>query len=292
MANISAKMVAELRAKSGGAGMMECKKALVEANGDLNEALKIIAKSGQRKAAKSAARTAAEGKIFMAAHGNTAYMLEVNCETDFVGRDESFNKFSQNLIDLIAGNDIESIEALSAAKYDDKQSVEEAREQLIVRIGENIQLRRIGKLSAKGQLGSYLHNGRIGSLVDIDGGDEQLARDIAMQAAAMPFEYISPDQVPQSRVDSEKEILIAQAADSGKPPEIIEKMIQGRLSKFLNEICLTGQPFVKDQDQTVEKVLKAAKAKINNVVRFQLGEGIEKEEVDFAAEVAQQLQGK
>lgn len=286
--SISAAEVKTLRDRTG-AGMMECKKALVECDGDMEAAVEHLRKTGLAKADKKSARVAAEGVVVEAAQAGEAVLVEINCETDFVAKDEHFAAFAEGVskLALNAG----SVEALNAADLDG-ETVEARRQALVAKVGENIQIRRLVKLGAgAGVIGSYLHGTRIGVLVALEGGDEALARDIAMHIAAMRPEFIDEGAVPGDTVAKEKEILVAQAAESGKPPEIIEKMISGRLAKRLAEITLVGQAFVKDGDMTVGQLLAKHGAKVIEFSRVEVGEGIEKEEADFAAEVMQQVQG-
>jgi elongation factor Ts len=288
---VTAAMVKELRERTG-AGMMECKKALVETNGDMDNAIEFLRKSGLAQADKKASRVAAEGKIAlaMADGGKQAVMVEVNCETDFVAKDESFIAFADAVANNMLNDSPADVDALMATNIG-SQSVEEARQVLISKIGENIQVRRFVRVATQGTLGAYVHGGKIGVLVDISGGDEELARDLAMHVAALNPEYISADDVPAELMASEKDILIAQAEDSGKPPEIIVKMVEGRLRKHLSGITLLGQPFVKDGDITVAKLLEQKSASVNGFDRLAVGEGIEKKEENFADEVMQQVTG-
>lgn len=286
--SISAAEVKTLRDRTG-AGMMECKKALVECDGDMEAAVEHLRKTGLAKADKKSARVAAEGVVVEAAQAGEAALVEINCETDFVAKDEHFAAFAEGVSKLALNAD--SVEALNAADLDG-ETVEARRQALVAKVGENIQIRRLVKLNAgAGVIGSYLHGTRIGVLVALEGGDEALARDIAMHIAAMRPEFIDEHAVPGDTVAKEKEILVAQAAESGKPPEIIEKMISGRLAKRLAEITLVGQAFVKDGDMTVGQLLAKHGAKVVEFSRVEVGEGIEKEEADFAAEVMQQVQG-
>jgi elongation factor Ts len=286
--SISAAEVKTLRERTG-AGMMECKKALVECNGDMEAAVEHLRKTGLAKADKKATRVAAEGVIVEAARGSKAVLVEINCETDFVAKDDNFAAFAQAVSQHAL--DADTVEALNATEIDG-ETVEARRQSLVAKVGENIQIRRLIKLDAgSGVIGSYLHGTRIGVLVTLEGGDEALARDLAMHVAAMRPEFIDEQEVPGDTVAKEKEILIAQASESGKPPEIIEKMISGRLAKRLAEITLVGQAFVKDGDLTVAKLLAQHGAKVTRFTRLEVGEGIEKEETDFAAEVMQQVQG-
>ncbi len=288
---ITAALVKELRERTG-SGMMECKKALVETDGDIEAAAELMRKSGAAKADKKAGRVAADGaiKVRVAEDGKTAVILEVNSETDFVAKDENFQAFADAVTDVVYEQNPASIEVLSTMTLADGRSVEEARQALIAKVGENIQLRRFERVESGDRIASYLHGARIGVLIDA-AADEDLARDIAMHVAAVNPQFVSQDSIPAEFVEREKSILIAQAESSGKPPEIIEKMIQGRLNKFLAEVSLMGQPFVKDPDQTVAKLLSASGASVNGFVRYEVGEGIEKKVEDFAAEVASQLKG-
>jgi elongation factor Ts len=284
-------MVKELRERTG-AGMMECKKALVDANGDMDAAIEAMRKAGLAKADKKASRVAAEGKVVQAisADGKQAVMVEVNSETDFVAKDAGFNAFAgavaQNALDSNAAD----IDALMATAIDGA-SVEEARQALIAKIGENIQVRRFVRSETDHTLGAYVHGGKIGVLVDVEGGDAELAHDIALHIAAMNPEFISDDDVPADIIAREKDILVAQAQDSGKPAEIIEKMVTGRLRKHLAGITLLGQPFVKDGDVTVGQLLKQKGASVKGFERLVVGEGIEKKQENFAEEVMQQVSG-
>ncbi len=286
---ITASLVKELRERTG-AGMMDCKKALQEANGDIEVAIEEMRKSGAAKAAKKAGRIAAEGVITIKQDGQDITILETNCETDFVAKDENFVTFTNNVIEAIIANNPADVDALMQISLGD-QTVEAANQQLVAKIGEKITVRRFEKMTASGQLGSYSHGDRIGVVVELEGGDEALAKDLAMHIAASKPVCVSEDQVPQNVLDKEKEIFSAQAAESGKPPEIIEKMVTGRIQKYLKEITLLGQPFVKDPDQTVGKLLKAANASVTSFVRYEVGEGIEKKIDNFAEEVMSQAKG-
>ena len=288
---VTAAMVKELRERTG-AGMMECKNALVDADGDMDAAVEAMRKAGLAKADKKASRVAAEGKVIQAlsADGKQAVMVEVNSETDFVAKDGNFNTFAEAVAQIALDANPADIDALLAADLDGA-TVEEARQALIAKIGENIQVRRFVRSETDGQLGAYVHGGKIGVLVEIEGGDAELAHDIALHIAAMNPEFISDADVPADVMAKEKEILIAQAADSGKPPEIIEKMVTGRLRKHLAGITLLGQPFVKDGDLTVGKLLKQKNATVKGFQRLVVGEGIEKKQENFAEEVMQQVSG-
>jgi elongation factor Ts len=284
-------MVKELRERTG-AGMMECKKALVETGGDMDGAIEFLRKSGLAQADKKASRVAAEGKIALAVadDGHEAVMLEVNCETDFVAKDDSFVAFAEAVAqNALAGNPAD-VDALMQTSIDGA-TVEEARQALVSKIGENIQVRRFVRVSSDGSLGAYVHGGRIGVLVDLAGGDVELARDLAMHVAAMNPEFVSADDVPAEVMAREKDILIAQAEGSGKPADIVEKMVEGRLRKHLSGITLLGQAFVKDGDLTVEKLLKQNNASVKGFQRIAVGEGIEKKQENFADEVMQQVTG-
>ena len=287
MADITAGMVKELRALTG-LGMMECKKALTETNGDLKAAEELMRIKSGAKANKAASRIASEGVVgsFISADGHKGALVEVNCETDFVSKNEDFVAFTKALAQLVAEQNIEDIDVLATAKLPSGQTVEEARQALIMKLGENIALRRLTRAETSGKLTTYLHGTRIGVMVDSTGGDEQLGKDIAMHIAASKPVCVSKDQVPAELLENERKIFSAQAAESGKPANIIEKMVEGRISKYLAEVTLMGQPFVKDPDQTVEKLLSVKKASVSAFTMYVVGEGIEKKVVDYAAEVA------
>ena len=284
MAEITASLVKELRERTG-AGMMECKKALVENNGDIDAAAEWLRKSGLAKADKKADRVAAEGKIGMAQGPGKAVLVEVNSETDFVAKDANFTGFVDQVAQ--AALDANDIEALKAAKIGG-ETVEATRAAVIAKVGENVQLRRMARVDSGDNIAAYVHGGRIGVLVELKGGNEELARGIAMHIAAMNPPYISPAHVPAEFVEREKEIALAQVKDSGKPQEILEKMISGKIAKTVSEITLTGQPYVLNTDQTVEAALKAAGAEVVRFERLAVGEGIEKVQEDYAAEVMKQ----
>jgi len=293
---ITAALVKELRERTG-SGMMECKKALVETNGDLEAAIDLMRKTGLAKAGKKAGRTAAEGIIVMELAGDrsSGAMVEVNCETDFVAKGDDFRDFARCVIQRILAArpaDVAALLELPAAEGSDV-SLETARKELIAKIGENVNVRRftLFEASTDSRIGGYLHGVRIGVLLELQGGDEALAKDIAMHIAATNPVAIDESDVPAELLDKEKEIISVQAAESGKPAEIIEKMVAGRIRKFIAEVTLCGQPFVKDPDTTVGKLLEQAGAKVLRFQRFEVGEGIEKEEGDFAAEVMAQVQG-
>jgi len=291
MAQITAALVKELRERTG-SGMMECKKALTETNGDLEAAVEHLRKTGAAKADKKAGRIAAEGTLAVADDDAAMVMVEVNCETDFVGKQAEFQSFAATVAELALSADPATLEALLALPMKDGKSVDETRRELIAKIGENISVRRFGRLAADGaRLASYLHGTRIGVMVAMSGGSDELARDIAMHIAASRPLCVSSDDVPAELLAKEREIYAAQAAESGKPDNIIEKMVEGRVRKYLNEITLLGQPFVKDPDQSVEKLLKSAGASVRRFERFELGEGIEKKTENFAEEVMAQARG-
>ncbi|MBT8061163.1 MAG: elongation factor Ts [Xanthomonadales bacterium] len=288
---VTASMVKELRERTG-AGMMECKKALVETGGDMEAAVEHLRKTGLAQADKKASRVAAEGKIVLAGNDDhtEVVMVEVNCETDFVAKDDSFNAFAQDVAAAALSADSTDVDALMATEANG-QSLELARQALVAKIGENIQVRRVVRTRTDGTLGSYVHGGRIGVTVDLEGGNAELAKDLAMHVAALSPEFVSADDVPADVIAKEKDILVAQAADTGKPAEIIEKMVTGRLRKHLAGITLLGQPFVKDGDVTVADLLKQHDAKVRGFNRLAVGEGIEKKEDNFAEEVMQQVSG-
>ncbi|HEY9151029.1 MAG TPA: translation elongation factor Ts [Gammaproteobacteria bacterium] len=292
--SISAAQVKELRERTG-SGMMECKKALVEAGGDMEAAVELLRKSGAAKADKKAGRVASEGLIMIeiGADGKRGVMVEVNSETDFVARKDDFQQFAAAVARRALHDKPADVAALSALPLaDGGETIEEARKNMVATIGENITVRRMLAIDATaGTLAQYLHGGRIGVLVELQGGNEDLARDVAMHIAASRPVCVDETQVPQELLDKEREIFIAQAQESGKPAEIIEKMIDGRMRKYLGEITLVGQPFVKDPDQTVGKLLKAAGASVVRFERLELGEGIEKKQENFAEEVMAQVRG-
>jgi elongation factor Ts len=293
---ISAAQVKELRERTG-SGMMECKKALVEANGDMDAAAEALRKAGMAKADKKAGRVAAEGLVVIEIgdDNKTAAMVEVNCETDFVAKKEDFQEFAMAIARRVLADDPADIDTLLGLPLHDGDatSIEEARKALIATIGENITVRRFTRVESKGQLASYRHGVRIGVLVDVEGGDAALGKDLAMHIAAhdpRPV-CVSEEQVPEEMLASEREIFTAQARESGKPDNIIEKMIEGRIRKFLGEITLLGQSFVKDPDQSVARLLESAGASVTGFQRMELGEGIEKKTENFADEVMAQVKG-
>lgn len=283
---VTAAQVKELRERTG-AGMLDCKNALVETNGDIELAIENMRKSGQAKAAKKAGRIAAEGVILTKVVDGVATMMELNCETDFVARDEGFLSFGAKLINLVAANKITDIDALNAAEIDGVK-VSDLTDTLVSKIGEKISPRRIVNVAGD-NLGAYVHGGRIGVITILTGGDEELAKDVAMHVAASSPQFVRPEDVPAEVVAKEKEIQLDIAMQSGKPAEIAEKMVEGRMKKFTGEVSLTGQPFVKDPSMSVGQLLKSKGADVVNFMRFEVGEGIEKKEEDFAAEVAAQM---
>lgn len=288
---ITAALVKELRERTG-AGMMECKKALQATDGDIDKAIEEMRKAGQAKADKKASRVAAEGALLIATTDDKKYavIVEINSETDFVARDENFLAFAKKAAKTALNAEISDVAQLANLQIaDGDASVEEARQTLVAKIGENIQIRRIGAIRSNGVIGSYSHGGMIGVLVALEGGDESLAKDIAMHIAASNPIVVNADDVPQDYIEKEKEIFRAQAEKSGKPAEIIEKMIVGRLKKTLAEVSLTGQAFVKDPNITVADLLKQHNAKVTEFIRYQVGEGIEKKEDDFVSEVMAQV---
>ncbi|GAB5993016.1 elongation factor Ts [Aeromonas enteropelogenes] len=287
MANITAALVKELRERTA-AGMMDCKKALEEANGDIELAIENMRKSGQAKAAKKAGRIAAEGVIFARTEGNVAVMIELNCETDFVSKDAGFLAMGQKIVEIAATQKIADVDALKAADFGNGESVELTITNLIAKIGENMNLRRV-MLVEGDNLGTYVHGSRIGVITKLVGGTDELAKDLAMHVAANSPQFVKPEDVSADVVAKEREIQIDIAVNSGKPKEIAEKMVEGRMKKFTGEVSLTGQPFVKDPSMTVAELLKKEGADVVSFTRFEVGEGIEKQETDFAAEVAAQI---
>jgi elongation factor Ts len=288
--NITADSVKQLRDRTG-AGMMECKKALVETKGDLDAAAELMRKSGLAKADKKASRIVAEGTVALERQGLSAVLVEVNCETDFVARSEEFQEFARDLARSALQKPVTNVEdALNLGAGG--ASFEERRRALIAKIGENIAVRRLVRLTAPTALGGYVHGGRIGSLVALQGGDESLARDLAMHVAAANPAYIDAEAVPAAVVEKERQFLIDQSVGEKKPAEIIAKMVEGRLRKYLGEITLLGQPFIKDPDTSVEKLLKKSAAKVVQFVRYEVGAGIEKKQDDFVGEVMAQVKAQ
>ena len=284
MSQISAKTVKELRDRTG-LGMMECKKALEEAGGDIELAIDNLRKSGQAKAAKKAGNIAADGAIIITQNADKALLLEVNCQTDFVAKDENFTAFANKVAELALANNITDVAAISALPYEDGVSVEEARVALVQKIGENVQVRR-AELIEGTNLAAYRHGLRIGVVVSMDGGSSELGKSVAMQVAAFNPLAVNEENVPADILAREKDIIEAKAKESGKPETVIEKMITGGIQKYLNEVTLVNQPYVIDNDKKVGDVLKAENATVISFKRLEVGEGIEKKQEDFAAEVA------
>ncbi|WP_424681288.1 translation elongation factor Ts [Frateuria sp. YIM B11624] len=289
MSNISAQLVKELRERSG-AGMMECKKALVENNGDIDVAMEWLRKSGLAKADKKASRVAAEGRIVSAHKDGAAVLVEVNCETDFVTKNPDFVKFSDTVADVALKSGAADVAALNAAAYPGGSTVEEAAKGLVATIGEKIEVRRMARVESDGKIGSYIHGGRIGVLVAVKGGSEELAKGVAMHVAAMNPPYVRAEDVPADFIAKEKEIALSQMSDKdkAKPAEILEKIISGKINKIISEVTLLGQAYVLDTNTTVGDALKKEGADVQQVVRLAVGEGIEKVEEDFHAEVMKQ----
>lgn len=293
MAAVTAAMVKELRERTG-LGMMECKNALVEAGGDIEKAIDDLRKSGQAKAAKKAGRTAAEGAVVVATSDDNrhAVMVEINSETDFVARDGNFLGFADKVAQAALAAGETDVAKIAGLKLADGASVEETRQALVQKIGENIQVRRAVSLSAEdGVIGSYVHGGKIGVLVALKGGDATLGKDVSMHVAAVNPMVVKAEDVPAQVLDKEREIIRAQPDMEGKPDNIVDKMVGGRINKFLKEVSLNDQPFVKDPNTTVGKLVKDAGAEVAAFQRLVVGEGIEKETVDFAAEVMAQVKG-
>jgi elongation factor Ts len=291
---ISASLVKELRERTG-VGMMECKKALVETDGDIEAAIELMRKSGQAKAAKKAGRTAADGVIVIktGVDATQAIMLEVNCETDFVAKDENFASFAEAVAERLLVSDVADVEDLMRLPLHEGEdtTIEEARQALITKIGENMNVRRFVRMESSASIYTYRHGVRIGVLVDLEGGSDELGRDLAMHIAATNPVCVDESSVPAEMLAKEREIVEAQANESGKPAEIVQKMVEGRLRKYIAEITLNGQPFVKDPDMTVAKLLKGADARVVAFRRFEVGEGIEKKQENFADEVMAQVRG-
>ena len=288
--SISASMVKELRERTG-AGMMECKKALQESNGNIDLAIELLRTSGQAKAEKKAKRVAAEGKIIIKNNLENAVIVEINSETDFAANDSNFTDFANSIADVLLQNEISDINSLNDLKLSDDVSVEEARTNLISKIGENISIRRFDKIHQAINIGEYSHGSRIGVIVSLDKSDPDLAKDIAMHIAASNPVCLDEEDVPEDLVSREKRIFLEQASSSGKPPEIIEKMVEGRMKKFFKEITLLGQSFIKDPDISIRNLLDKSEAKVQSFIRYEVGEGIEKKEENFADEVMKQIKG-
>lgn len=285
--SITASLVKELREMTG-AGMMECKKALTEVDGDLQAAQEYLRKKGQASAEKKSGRIAAEGRIELAMAADAAAIVEVNCETDFVAKDENFLTFARQTAGLVLADRPDDVTALMALDSDG-ETLEARRNALVAKIGEKIDVRRFSVVVPKGRIAHYVHGVKIGVLVDLEGGDEELGKDIAMHVAATNPQYISADDVDAGLLDKERRFLSEQAEQEGKPAEIVEKMVAGRLRKYLAEITLLGQPFVKDPDINVGKLLHKNAATVHRFVRFEVGEGIEKKVENFADEVQAQI---
>ena len=285
MSNISASQVKELREKTG-LGLMDCKKALEESQGDMELAIEELRKTSGIKASKKSGRSAADGLIAIKSQDDQYFMIEVNCETDFVARDDSFVEFTSQTLDSYVSNPESSLEEILA------NGAEDNREKIVQKLGENIVIRRIAKTNESSVTGSYLHsNQKIGCIVSLEGGDESLANDIAMHASATDPMAVTPSDIPTETVEKEREIFRAQSEGSGKPPERVEKMIEGKVAKFLSEASLTEQDFVKDPNMKISQLLKENNANILNFIRYEVGEGIEVEKVDFATEVMSQIEG-
>ncbi|HEX7811642.1 MAG TPA: translation elongation factor Ts [Burkholderiales bacterium] len=290
MADITAGMVKELRERTG-LGMMECKKALEEAGGDMKKAEDLLRIKSGAKAGKMAGRVAAEGAIgaYVSADRKLGALIEVNCETDFVAKDENFTGLVKSVAELAAVKGITDVAALAQAQLPSGQTVEAARQALVMKLGENMSLRRVAVYKAAGKLSHYLHGTRIGVMLDIEGGDDALGKDIAMHIAASKPISVSKDQVSAELISRERDIARARALESGKPANIVDKIVDGSVQKYLAEVTLLGQPFVKDDKLTVEKLLASKSAKVHAFSLFVVGEGIEKKQTDFAAEVAAQV---
>lgn len=294
---VTAEAVKLLRERTG-AGLMECKKALLETNGDLDAAAELMRKAGLAKADKKASRVAAEGVIVIerTADGKRAAIVEVNCETDFVAREQDFQRFAADVAKLVLEQRPASLDDLLGLSLPSSSSVDEARRALIAKIGENIGVRRFQVLEAPAVVGAYLHGTRIGALVAMTTGDEAVAKDIAMHVAALNPAYVSTGEVPKEEIERERAIFLEQAKSdpktAGKPQDIVDKIVDGKIRKWLNEITLLGQPFVKDDKQTVEQYLSKAGGEVSAIVRYEVGAGIEKKQEDFAAEVMKQVRGE
>jgi elongation factor Ts len=281
-------LVKELRERTG-AGMMDCKKALVDAGGEIDAAAELLRKQGQAKADKKASRVAAEGRVVLKSDEKSGRhaLVEVNSETDFVAKDDNFRAFAERVAEAVLDKRPASIEALMGVVADGR-TLEESRQDLITKVGENITVRRFEIVESQGHVGAYVHGNRIGVLVDLEGGNAELARDLAMQVASLAPRYVANDDVPKEFLDKEREIILAQTAEEKKPPEIIAKMVEGKLRKFIDEITLTGQVFVKDDKKRVRDLLAANKAKVKGFRRYEVGEGIDKKKDDFVQEVMAQ----
>ncbi len=286
---ITAAQVQELR-QSTGCGMMDCKKALQDANGDMAQAIEVLRKKGMAKAAGKAGRIATEGliKLKVGKEDKQSALVEINCETDFVARDDNFKQFAERILATVFSHQIDDIDVLKDIPIDGEKTVENICQELVVKLGENIHVRRMTLLQSDGLLGGYLHGDRIGAVVALSGGNVDMAKDIAMNVVANKPQYISPEFVPEDILAKEREIYRAQVLESGKPESIVDKIVQGRVQKFLSENCLIYQPLVKNPDMTIEALLKEKGATIQAFIRMELGEGIEKKKDNFAQEVMEQ----
>ena len=287
MSEISATMVKELRERTG-LGMMECKKALTEASGDMKAAEDLLRIRSGAKASKAAGRIAAEGVVANFIEGQSGALVELNCETDFVAKNEDFLQFAKEIAQVVTQKNPQNIEALNALPMSHVGSVEERRQALVMKLGENISVRRFVRFTTQGSLATYLHGTRIGVLVDFTGGDQAIGKDIAMHIAAAKPVALSAKDISPELISREREIYTAQVKESGKPENMVEKIVEGKITKYLAEVTLLGQPFIKNPDQTVEKLLAANKATVNAFQMYVVGEGIEKKSNDFAAEVMAQ----
>ena len=289
--SIKASMVKELRDRTG-AGMMECKKSLLEANGDMDRAIELLRTSGQAKAEKKASRIAAEGRIVIANNSFDAVLVEVNSETDFVAKDKNFVDFTNSIAKSLLNTDLTELDKFNNYELSNGRTVENIRTDLIAKVGENISIRRFSKIKGAQNLGFYSHGSRIGAIVSLEGGDKDLSKDIAMHIAASNPVCIDEKDVPEDLISREKRIYSEQALSSGKPPEIAEKMVNGRVKKFFKEITLLGQPFIKNPDKSIQDLLKNSNAVVIDFCRYEVGDGIEKSEENFADEVMKQIKGE
>jgi len=271
------------------AGMMDCKKALLEADGDFENAKVLLREKGQTKADSKSGRTTAQGIAVIQVEADNSVILEVNCETDFAAKDNLFHQFVNNIAKLILQNKLDNINQLSQQSFDEFENIEEYRKYVVSKLGENITIRRFQRVKNDGQIGSYIHGTKIASLVVIDGNDAELAKDIAMHVAASKPEYLSASDIPEEIIKEEARILTLQAEEEGKPKEIVEKIVQGKLKKQFDQVTLTGQEFIKDPDMTIDQLLAQKNASVNSFIRYEVGEGIEIEEVNFADEVKAQV---
>ena len=289
--SIKASMVKELRDRTG-AGMMECKKSLLEANGDMDRAIELLRTSGQAKAEKKASRIAAEGRIVIANNSFDAVLVEVNSETDFVAKDKNFVDFTNSIAKSLLNTNLTELDKFNNYELSNGRTVENIRTDLIAKVGENISIRRFSKIKGAQNLGFYSHGSRIGAIVSLKGGDKDLSKDIAMHIAASNPVCIDEKDVPEDLISREKRIYSEQALSSGKPPEIAEKMVNGRVKKFFKEITLLGQPFIKNPDKSIQDLLKNSNAVVIDFCRYEVGDGIEKSEENFADEVMKQIKGE